>query len=196
MEYGSVREGLENLIIETVKEVAENDSGLDAVIDKIMKEFPFQLRMYRAMYKLCIEHLKSVGNFDPDDFDDYYYLVIAVVLVEDAMVHFMSKEAMITSVASYIVRYRGGALFRELMKDAWDEAKTIYFESCTLSPSARKIMKKSVEGPNYFKDVVWKLTLRNKDRFADFIAVDAAYFYFDDEDIEQMRSDLYLSLII
>ena len=196
MECEIKKRKLETLIIEAVQEVADDDSGLDAVIDEYMREFPFILRMYRAMFKLCIEHLKSVGNFDLDDLDDSYYLVLAVMAIEDARVHFMSKEAMITSVASYVVRYRDASLYRELMKDAWDEARAIYFESCTLSPSAKKILKKSVEEPGYFKDVVWKLTVRNKDRFADFIAVDAAYFYLDDEDIEQMRADLHLSLII
>ena len=189
-------ERLESMIIEAVQEVASDDSELNALIELHMKEFPFHLRVYRGMFTLGLEHLKSIGNFDLDEMDDSWDLVRADKIFESSRMKLITKEEMITTVASYVVRYKGKALYRELMKDAWTESKAVYFRACTLDPAPRVILKKTVEEPGYFEDVVYKLAVRNRDNFIDHMIHDAKKFYLSFEDMMQIRADLHLSLII
>jgi len=196
----NIRVELKQVILESIDEVEQNEDGIDANVDLYMQDFMFWIRMYRAYFILCIELLKKTGNFDIQEEaakgDDAFPFIYAEKFAENGKFHMLDKEEMIMAVASFIVRYKGKALGRQLLKDAWDESKKIYFDNCTLVPEARKTFKASVETPNYFKDVVQMLAKRNEKNFLDIMIEDAKHFYLTDDEMIQIRSDIHTCLLV
>lgn len=191
---------LKAMVVDTVGEIEQDEAGLNETIDLHMQDFMFWIRMYRAYFTLGIELLKKTGNFDLQEEaakgDDAFPFIHAEKAVENIRFHMLDKEVMIMSVASYIVRYKGKELSRQLLRDAWDESKKTYFENCTIEPGAKKLFKASVEVSNYFDDVVVVLAKHNEKNFLDIMFEDAKRFYLTDDEMIQIRTDIHTCLLV
>jgi len=161
-------------------------------------EIIFHIRIYRAIFLMCLQHLKTIANFNPYEKDAFHVEAKKLRKIENQGFKIISKESIILAVAHYTVRYSGKKLMKELSKDAWDEAKKEYFENTTLNEISKKILKDKVSKEAYFKEVIYKLVKKNinEGAFIEFIEEDAHRFFITEDDMKQLKEDIYLSLQI